>query len=148
MLDSRILCAVILGTSVIGCAPDRSHDDTHMAAKRTISQLGEIGDTVVRLVRDGARVEGLASLEDAMVEARKRGLLNESEFQDRQYRNDSWGREFRWVRKEQGASAIIWIISAGEDGKFEDGDGDDLYVQISVTGEKELQVYRKPLPYR
>ena len=52
------------------------------------------------------------------------------------YLNDWWGRAFNLDIRGEGTTSIIRITSSGANGVFEEGEGDDLYLEIIFDGEK------------
>ncbi len=51
-------------------------------------------------------------------------------------RIDAWGHPYTLQVKSQGPEMVVRIISSGPNGVFEDGEGDDLYVEVRWSGNR------------
>lgn len=61
------------------------------------------------------------------------------------YLRDEWGREFKWETARQGKEVRIRVLSAGPNGRFENGGGDDILVEVTYTGKMDVRVTMKGL---
>jgi len=51
------------------------------------------------------------------------------------YLHDSWGRAYKLDIRTEGQKTVMRITSSGANGVFEDGEGDDLYLEVILGGE-------------
>jgi len=51
------------------------------------------------------------------------------------YLHDAWGQEYKLEIKTEGQKTVMRITSSGANGIFEDGEGDDLYLEVILGGE-------------
>jgi hypothetical protein len=67
-------------------------------------------------------------LSEFVEESKKRGFIVGK---DAYYVKDFWERDMRWEVHESDGETILRILSAGENGIFEDGGRDDLAVVVT-----------------
>lgn len=111
---------VVLGIFLIGCA-----DPGVNGFSINANDLKNMGLTVLELIDRGEKLEECKSMEAVFEKATQVGL-------DPSWIKtiDHWGNHWQWAIKKEGDFTIIRIVSPGQNTVFEDGEGDDCYVEI------------------
>ena len=87
------------------------------------------GETLTTLFEAGEDVRQFKSCEDVLSKYKDSTLV--SRYQLIRMKCDYWGKPFKWnIARQSDKHFIIHVISAGKNGVFENGKGDDLYVEI------------------
>jgi len=115
-------CLVLLS----GC----SVDETKRPIGETLYRLDALSELVLRLKESGHIVCQYGSVDDLLEDARAKGMIREAEV-DR-LSTDYWGRPYRWEVEVRPPDTVIRIISSGRDGVFENGEGDDVSIEIRI----------------
>jgi hypothetical protein len=75
------------------------------------------------------------SVAEILEDARRKGIVTDSEI--RRFSADSWGRPFRWELHKRRGKAVGRILSAGPNGIFENGEGDDICWEFQIPEERK-----------
>jgi hypothetical protein len=62
------------------------------------------------------------------------------------YKKDYWGNEFVWKTSQAPDGIIVTIGSSGPNRKWEDGGGDDIWIQIKLVPNHKAQLIKKQTP--
>ena len=89
---------------------------------------------VTASVDRGLKVDTAVNLSDILDYASSKGFITESQRKEHQLDKDGWGRNLTLVHSGRN----LLIISAGPNGIFENGDGDDLVGVIRLTHKDKL----------
>ena len=74
------------------------------------------------------------SFEEFLKEAEIKTYISGREY----YRKDIWGSDLVWEVKQANKITIVRIGSKGPNRVWENGNGDDLYVQVEFTNQSNL----------
>lgn len=55
---------------------------------------------------------------------------------------DGWGRPFRWKTHKSNCATILKITSDGKDGTSQGGDGDDLFIEVTIPIDGPIKTYQ------
>ena len=133
----RALVLLVVATGG-GCAVDREPK-----SDRTENELRELRSIVVALHEDGRDLQSLRRLPEMLAVAARLGYLPQTQYTDKDFENDGWGRPYRWRLSNSGDETCTRILSDGRNGKPEDGEGDDLYLQIQEIDGKITNIELK-----
>jgi hypothetical protein len=136
------LVGVLVGMNALapGCRSENDYSPTRV----THGNLKAMGGFAVELATKGVCVSDFKSVDDLLRRAAKEGVISEPEIDYRGYHRDAWGRPYRWQVVAEGAEITVRIVSDGNDGISQEGQGDDIYVEIMITRDGEPRMYMKP----
>ena len=131
----KMVLVSVLGVVLCSCEGCASRDDLR-PSDITLSYLNMMGRLAVEVIRAGKADDILRinSCTEFVAYARAQGFREEHVLMTQ----DAWGRAYTWDRTVRGKASIIRIICNGVDGRYEKGDGDDLYVEIIYEKNKEV----------
>jgi hypothetical protein len=110
----------------------------------TVNKLDWLGRAAEQYSPQDARVfHSFNALGDFLKDAVERRLITDGDYEHKFYEADGWERPFRWEAKTEGPSRVIRITSSGSNGRFEDGSGDDIYLEITVSDTGHVQSHIK-----
>src|ERR1700730_203421 len=95
---------------------------------RTCGKLIAFGDVIKQGWREKIDVRKFDSLPNLILVLHEKKLVDDWSYEDKEYEVDGWGRPFRWEKIQTDNKTMIRILSAGQNGLWEDGQGDDLYM--------------------
>jgi hypothetical protein len=111
----------------------------------TYHRLIVLGEIAREFEEAGVDWPALDSAQKYLTVAARRGFVSDADYSLKRYERDGWNRPFRFVTKNVGGHASIVVASAGSNGIWENGAGDDI--SIEIVREKEAVVYRlNPTP--
>jgi hypothetical protein len=130
-LSCFLLCILVW---IVGCSSSRDLDKNDAEAQ-TRFDLWLWGETLTTLVKAGENIEQFKSCEEVLSKYKEGDLL--TPYERTHMKNDYWGKPFNWsIIRKPDKYFIITIISAGRNGVFENGKGDDLYMEIECTDDR------------
>jgi hypothetical protein len=121
--------AVVAGLVSCGC---EKRSDAHQGTAETQYRLRQWGDYFTSSVDAGLDMENREAIREATDLLVTTRLIRTSDA--RRLLVDYWGHEFRWMRKRGYNNTVITITSLGRNGIYEDGVGDDQYIEIQISG--------------
>jgi hypothetical protein len=138
-----VLILILLSQST-GC---RIPENT--AVSWTALRLETIGQSIASLHVLGYDVTKATSLEEVVNEAVKKKLIDADDYQSsKQYKEDWWGHALIWEKSFSEDEVYIRVLSNGPDGINQDGEGDDLFVEVRIsTKNSETKIVLKSLTY-
>ena len=146
-MKSMVKKVLGIGLFVFAISPAcEKHSDRKQSAAQTWSQLRFWGDTIESLHKAGFSLKMYKSPKEAADFLKKLNALTDHEYS--LLIEDAWHRSFHWKMFEDKGSKIIKIISDGKDGIRENGDGDDLFIEVTIPAIGPVMIRQKPLPHR
>jgi hypothetical protein len=124
ILKLAACCAFV---AVTGCI---KISDSNQAVAQTRYYLGLWSDYIRSSYEAGIPINGCKTLAEAMTLLDTRGVM-EKDVQPR-FTKDAWGRRYAWSVTEADGLIRFHIVSSGRNGVFENGEGDDLSVEIDI----------------
>jgi hypothetical protein len=124
----RLVWIIVIGILISlfpGCQSDRNE-----AVNRTMNRLDNMGQVIVKLWEGEYDFAKCDSYETLVDEATKRAFLEPDK-----YTYDSWGHRYALMIRFHEHRIVIRISSFGKDGIDETGDGDDLFVEVTIWPE-------------
>ena len=129
---ATVCCISLLGP-FFGCVKT---SDLNIANHSTSNALFTLGLRLVYAHERSHSIRNLASMEQVF-----QILRDERGREIDMFKADYWGRPFRFLRAVEEARVRIRILSDGRNGIPENGQGDDLYVEILLeTGKASLEL--------
>jgi hypothetical protein len=129
---AAVCCISLLGPFV-GCVKT---SDLNIANHSTSNALFTLGLRLVYVHERSHRIRDLASMGEVF-----QILRDDNTGEIDMFKADYWGRPFRFCRAVEEARVRIRILSDGRNGIPENGQGDDLYVEILLeTGKASLEL--------
>lgn len=124
--------------NLFGCKDRRGSDPTPTNFTRyRLAFLGRIAKNLSQ--EELLKIESVDLL---LAKAEKRGLIG-SPYTEPWDRDAFENKKFKWeIKKEESAS--IRILSAGPNGIFEDGRGDDFYLELTFSPQNKVQTRLHP----
>jgi hypothetical protein len=129
MKQSGYFFFVFFFVSTVGCCQGVS--DTNQARATTASDLNR-WESYIKLCRQYAfPIENCESIDEAVSLLKKHKLFDLKD-DEVLLKQDYWGRKYHWLVKKEPNETTIRILSAGRNGVFENGDGDDIFFEIVI----------------
>jgi hypothetical protein len=127
-LFTRGSFAAISFLIVAGCVVRVS--DRNQANGETTAALKRWGETIMVLHEMGTDLEKYASTAEILAEWEASGVFDTTDLGP--FKHDYWGNPYRWETRRENGEIVIRIGSNGRNGIWENGEGDDLYLEISI----------------
>jgi len=138
-LGCRFLVSSILLGVCYGCSPDFT-----MARDVTLHRLSTLAEGITISLQEREKVEDLTSLENAVRLLTEKGYVKASPSTRSELMQDYWKRPFEWELSQTDGKTRIRILSRGPNGILENGQGDDLFVEILVRRGGDISWRRHP----
>jgi hypothetical protein len=150
--ESSFLIACAIGLAAVCACVFVSRSARHYAVDRNaatnsgtaLNTLRRWGSIMERLIDGGEnldRIDSLATLADVAI---RKNYLDASARE--KFTIDPWNTPYSWEKRPDAERKVFRILSFGKDRVFQDGSGDDLFVDVIVHVRGEKLVYVKPLP--
>lgn len=142
---SEKMLILTVGISMLGCV---KYSDENQAEAETQAGLQAWVDTLVVLLESGHKmneytIDGKGPGRDMLLKWQAGNLI--SSVQLMRMEKDYWGREYFWEYLPSNNTEVLRIGSAGRNGVWEAGAGDDLYVELEKTGPGGVRWKLKPM---
>ncbi len=121
----RIYC-LVCATAMSGC-----YSDSHWRRDETLHKLDVLAEIVKKW--GPIRIKKFTSVEEFVSRSDQEGYL--TDLSGNSFELDGWGKSFSWhieIDKEQNRVRVR-IISGGVNQVLENGEHDDLFVEIELT---------------
>jgi hypothetical protein len=135
---TSMFAIALAAATTYGCAMDR-----RPAYSKTLNQLKVLGDSGSRLIEKGEDIFEYNSLNSFLAAAAKNGYVAESDVRGKYFEQDGWENPLMYEMMKNG-DKILRISSLGENGIWENGEGDDLFVEIRLLENGNVRVMYKP----
>ncbi len=114
---------------VAGCVVRVS--DRNEANAQTVSALKSWGESIIVLHEMGIDLEKYHSTDVILLEWKGTGVFDTTDLG--RFEHDYWGNPFRWELRRENRDVVVMIGSNGRNGIWENGEGDDLYLEIFIA---------------
>jgi hypothetical protein len=115
--------------------PIACQDNSLTTQSITRHQLRVIGDVMERI--SPTEWDNISTFESLLATACAKKMLELETAAD--YRVDAWRRKLKMEKEIIGERMSVRLLSAGKNGLFEGGAGDDHFVQVVFWGEKVVE---------
>ncbi len=117
---------------------DKFNDIRNRDQNRTFENLQSLGTDIMRLYLESDPMEKehirhVRTMDELASHLKAQNPSVEVE----NHLSDWWGRPFKLDSRAEGPRTTIRITSSGRNGVFEDGQGDDLYLEIILDSDSE-----------
>ena len=127
VLRCSVLCMTFMACIMTGACYRET--DTEWRRNHTLNSLRLWGEAIGNCLEDDPdEVTRYTKIAEVIAAWRRNGRLEGWTLP--KLRNDDWGNELVWVVRHAGDEVVVRVISAGKNGKFEGGNGDDIYVEV------------------
>jgi len=134
------LASLICLTSCGGA--EGKFSDTDQAFSKTQVGLQVWSEVITSLSKAGIDIPTHQSAEEALSDLEKRKLIDN--VSHKWMSADGWDQAFVWEQKKNATGTTIRIGSKGRNGKWEQGAGDDLYVEVQISTDGKCTVQFAP----
>ncbi len=126
----------------LGCS---NHGEPSSLFDKTLADLSYLGHVGVLVLDKGATPAELQSLESLISAALKYHVGDTlKDEDDARWTRDRWGRSFKWNTSSSEPQIVVRITSNGRDGLSQNGEGDDLYVEIRKHTNEPAKMKLRP----
>jgi hypothetical protein len=98
----------------------------------TLTRLNILQAVANAAFEKGLSVENVKSVDDVLDYAVSRGVMSRESLDGLDQRRDGWQNEFHLVKRQTDGITQLKFISAGKNGVYERGMGDDMVVIVNV----------------
>lgn len=138
-ISSALLALTFAPSLFLGC-----RSDTNWAADTTNYRLTVLAQNLALLSRLGEDISAFNSVDDLVGSLLKRNWILHDEADS--FRKDYWRNPFVLRINSDRGTKKVRIISGGPNGLIEEGDGDDLYVEVTIHSDNgEITIVDKTL---
>jgi hypothetical protein len=146
-IKQYLYCALWSVTLILACSP-WSKGDKNYSNDRTATDLESLADIVLRVYNQ--RGSELFTYHDQFVDSllvrwQTEGLVSLEACND--FKEDLYGRKYRWIVSEMEKTTYIRILSDGKNGVYENGGGDDIFVEIRIPNNGSVEVWTRAVTF-
>jgi hypothetical protein len=112
------------------------------SAGQTWSDLEYLGRVIKNSIDAGLHFDKIKSYEDALAFLQSHNAIRD--YEARNMARDGFKRAYHWSIENGGKGTVIRIISFGKDGIDQQGQGDDIYVEVTTSRDNIVSVFTSP----
>jgi hypothetical protein len=105
-----------------------------------------LGAVVEAHLKAGNDLQSYGDFKSFLSSSVQKKFISTTDYNDSIYEIDGWGHPFVWDVKVLEDGLRIRISSVGPDGVDQAGEGDDIFVEVTVKNNLPPVVYFKPRP--